>query len=549
MADEENFKDRAKTTDFEEAKKKFEHLKNYVSEHEKKGIKFDFYPEPDRSLWKLQTADIIYPVGDPLFIHISKRVGEITKYNVIEPKLDDSLKEVYDSIIDRLVDIAYTEPVPDKVIEIGPVLIRLLDKIVIITNTKGKGIKKNLEGKLELTQPEYDSVKYFLLRNRVGYGKLETLFYDTHLEDIHCTGVGNISAVHKIFGMISTNIRFKDDLELNKYIIEVTERVERPASDAKAIIDAIMPDGSRVNFIYGREISQNGSSFTIRKFSKVPVSITQLIDWGTMSAQLAAYMWIALEHGMNVFVCGETASGKTTTLNALATFIKPEDKVYTVENVPEVTLPHEIWQHLVTREAGTDTDVTYQDLLIAALRSRPNYIIVGEIRGEEGSIAFQAMQTGHPVMSTFHAGNVTTMIQRLNGDPINIPLTFMDNLNLVLIQQAVFHDNRFVRRVLSLTELERYYEPANKVITREVFTWDSVTDLLVFRGLFNSYILEQKIAKVLGYSNPRKIYDELNTREKILKKLVENKVFDYYKVWAIIKNFHFGGVKTLPFKI
>jgi flagellar protein FlaI len=229
----------------------------------------------------------------------------------------------------------------------------------------------------------------------------------------------------------------------------------------------MMPDGSRSNFIYGRDISREGSSFTIRKFSKVPVSVTQLIDWGTISLELASYLWIALENGMNLFVCGETASGKTTTLNAIAAFIKPDAKIYTVENTPEVTMPHEIWQHLVTRESGKteqDSDVTYQDLLIAALRSRPNYIIVGEIRGVEGSIAFQAMQTGHPVISTFHAGNVTTLIQRLTGDPINIPITFVDNLNLCLIQQADYKDNKFVRRILSLTELERYYAPKIKLL-------------------------------------------------------------------------------------
>jgi flagellar protein FlaI len=256
-----------------------------------------------------------------------------------------------------------------------------------------------------------------------------------------------------------------------------------------------------------------------------------------------------LENGMNGFVCGETASGKTTSLNAVATFIKPDDKVYTVENTPEVTMPHETWQHLVTRDAGKSTDVTMFTLLIAALRSRPNYIIVGEIRGQEGSIAFQAMQTGHPVLSTFHAGDITTMIQRLTGDPIKVAIAFINNLNFGLIQQAVQHNGRSVRRVLSITELERYYEPENKMITRQVFTWDPINDRHIFSGLYNSYLLESKIAKMQGYTDTRKIYEEMDMRKAILEKMVEHKIFNYYDVWNLIKNYHISGKSALPFNI
>lgn len=355
--------------------------------------------------------------------------------------------------------------------------------------------------------------------------------------------------IHKIFGMVYTNIEFRDDIELNKYVIEVTERVERPASDANSVVDAMMPDGSRSNFIYGRDISLEGSSFTIRKFSEVPVSITQIINWGTMSSQVAAYLWLSLENGMNIFVCGETASGKTTTLNAMCTFIKPDDKIYTVENTPEVTMPHETWQHLLSREAGKDTDVTMQDLLIASLRSRPNYIIVGEIRGAEGNVAFQAMQTGHPVLSTFHAGNVTTMIQRITGEPINVPLAFVDNLNIALIQMAVTNKGQHLRRVLSVTELERFYAPASKMITRQVFEWNPTKDVHVFKGMLNSYILETKIAKMIGMEDTRDIYKELDLRKKILDKLIEHEIFNYFDVWEIIKNYHIIGKEALPFEI
>lgn len=535
-----------KTKSLKDAIKKFPHVKEYLNDLKKQGIKQpEFFEELSRDMRNIAVPNVMYPVGDPIFIHIYQKEAGETRYNVIEPKLKEEEQTIYDDVMNKMVDIAYQEPVPDKINDIAPVLSKLLRRSCAIDNET----ISILTPKVKVTQQQFDIIEYFLIRNRVGYGKLEPLFYDHFLEDIHCTGVGDIKTIHKIFGMVYTNINFKDDHELDSYIVEVTERVERPTSDAHAVVDAVMPDGSRSNFIYGRDISQEGSSFTIRKFSSVPVSVTQLINWGTISSELAAYLWIALENGMNLFVCGETASGKTTTLNAICAFIKPDDKIYTVENTPEVTMPHEVWQHLVTRESGKDSDIGYLDLLIAALRSRPNYIIVGEIRGEEGSIAFQAMQTGHPVMSTFHAGNVTTMIQRITGDPINVPIAFVDNLNLCLIQQAVFRDGKFIRRVLSLTELERYYEPANKVITREVFSWNSVNDKHAFRGLFNSFILEQKIAKILGYDDPRKIYSEMAHRKKILEKMVENKIFHYYDVWDLIKKFHASGDKGLPFKV
>jgi archaeal flagellar protein FlaI len=402
---------------------------------------------------------------------------------------------------------------------------------------------------VHLTPPQYEMIKYFLIRDRVGYSKLEPLFLDPYLEDIHCTGVGTISSIHKIFEMVRTNVVFSNDYDLNKYIVETSERVERPVSDARSVVDAMMPDGSRVNFIYGREISLEGSSFTVRKFSEVPVSVTQLISWGTISSELAAYLWLCLNHGMNMFVCGETASGKTTSLNAVATFIKPDAKVYTVEQTPEVTMPHDTWQHLITRESGKDTDVKMFDLLIAALRSRPNYIIVGEIRGEEGNIAFQAMQTGHPVCSTFHAGSVHSMIQRLTGHPINVPIASIDNLHIVLIQQAVEQGGHFARRVLSVTEIERYYDVENKVITRQVFTWDPIRDLHRFRGLYNSYILEKKIATTLGYQDTRDIYKELDLRRRILEKMVDSKIFNYFDVWNVISRYETEGIQSLPFAL
>lgn len=539
---------RHKTTNFNDAMKTFPHVRQYINAWLKQGAMPSFIPEVTSDLRRIKYPNIIYPIGDPIFIHIYKDEKGIIHYNVIEPTVSKEQMEKYDKIMDKMVEVASTYPVPHDIREVAPILEKIYDQVVSVSG-KQNFVSKLTNPKIQLNVDEYNTIKYLLLRNRVGYGKLEPVFLDPNLEDIHCTGVGTIKMIHKVFQMVYTNIDFPDDITLNKFVVEMSERVERPASDANSVVDAMMPDGSRANFIYGRDVSLEGSSFTLRKFSEVPVSITQIVNWGTMSAEVAAYCWLSLENGMNLFVCGETASGKTTSLNAISSFIRPTNKVYTVENTPEVTMPHDVWQHLLTREAGKASDVTYEKLLLAALRSRPDYIIVGEIRGVEGNIAFQAMQTGHPVMSTFHAGSVTSMIQRLTGHPINVPISFIDNLNICLIQMAVTQNGRRLRRVLSITELERYYAPENKVVTRQVFDWDPLNDKHRFRGMFNSYVLEEKIAKMNGLADTREIYKELELRTKILKKMVEQEIFNYYDVWEIIKNFATGGISTLPFSI
>jgi archaeal flagellar protein FlaI len=539
----------AATKSFDDAMRKFPHLSKYIRKITKELGEPEWFLKLDRELKKVEFPNLVYPVGDPIFVHIYRKKGEPKMMHVIEPEMSDELKKINEKILNKMIAIAHKYSVPDKIEDMDPILTKIFEEVVVV-DKKAKKSKNNLfSNKVHLSQWDYDMVKYFLIRDRIGYGKLEPIFLDPYIEDIHCVGVGSISLIHKVFEMLRTNIVFTDDFELNKYMVETSERVERPVSDARSVVDAMMPDGSRVNFIYGREVSLEGSSFTIRKFSEVPVSITQIINWNTMSAELAAYLWLCLEHGMNLFVCGETASGKTTTLNAAAAFINPDAKVYTVENTPEVTMPHDTWQHLVTREAGQETDVTMFHLLIAALRSRPNYIIVGEIRGEEGNIAFQAMQTGHPVISTFHAGSVRSMIQRITGHPIDVPIASVDNLNISLIQQAVEQHGHFVRRVISLTEIERYYDIENKMITRQVFNWDPSRDEHKFRGLFNSYILEKKIASMLGYEDTREIYKELDLRKRILEKMVEHKIFNYFDVWNVISKYHTEGEKSLPFSI
>ncbi|MBD3261216.1 MAG: hypothetical protein GF334_05955, partial [Candidatus Altiarchaeales archaeon] len=545
--------------EFQEAIARNKHLKAYL---DRKDIERpEFHIQLDRNMKDMEYPNLIYPVGDPIFIHVWRKPGEDNaRYIPIEPKLSEREQEIFDELSEQLIKLAHAADVSDRSKELADLLTELMNQLVSVKGVhlkqtaaaEKKGFLENLMSslqskKIKMSPQEYEKIRYFLIRDRVGYGILEPLLRDPYIEDIHTTGVSRIYIVHKIFEMIATEIIFTSDIQLDKYVFASSERVERPVSEAEPVVDAIMPDGSRVNFIYGREVSLEGSSFTIRKFSKVPISISQIVNWKTMSSELAAYLWLCLENGMNMFVCGETASGKTTTLNAASTFIKPTAKVYSVENTPEVTMPHPAWQHLVTRESGKETDVSMMDLLLAALRSRPDYIIVGEIRGAEGNIAFQAMQTGHPVLSTFHAGSPHQMIQRMTGNPINVPLPAIDNLNLVLIQQAVYIKGKFQRRVLSLTELVKFYEELQRVGTAQVFTWHPAEDKHVFDGYLNSYLLEEKIAKILGYVDTREIYPEVLKRAKIIDKMIEEKIFNYFDVWEITSGYYNKGDSGLPF--
>ncbi|ADM28443.1 type II secretion system protein E [Ignisphaera aggregans DSM 17230] len=507
---------------------------------------YDTY-ELSYDLKKIRNVNIVYPLGEGIFIHVymppQGTVSGYRKYVAIEPpKPDPRLMEMLEI---RLAELITEKDVSEDVEERKKVILSKLDKIVRVVDTPvDYGKIKNNSRYIPVYRPELEYLRYHILREKVGLGILEPFIRDPWLEDITCKGSGYIYVVHKIFSSLETNIEFKTEEELDTFVIKLAERIGKPVSHARPIVDATLPDGSRINIVYGSDVSLHGSNFTIRKFAKVPISVTQLIAWNTFDEKIAAYLWMLLNNSMSGFICGETASGKTTTLNAIAVFIPPTSKIVSIEDTAEVQFPHPNWVRELTRDTGSkESSVTMFDLLRAALRQRPNYIIVGEIRGVEASIAFQAMQTGHPVLSTFHAASVERVVQRLTGDPINIPKTFMDNLNFVLIQSAVWREGVMVRRVLSVNEIIGYDPKADAIIYVPVFVWDPVRDRFVFRGRGASHLLEEKIAVMRGISrvNMKKIYDELDLRAQFLRTLVEKKIFNYFDVWkAIVKTYELG---------
>jgi len=526
------------------------HLKKYLQSISKKMDKPKFYSKIPRDLKGEENPNLIYTTKGAVFIHIYKSEGgEFTNYESIEPVLNDIQEKKRDIILERIYEQA---PYQDKVKtddEIKAAIKNFFEKsIVIDENADGKidSVKGN---KIRISSVEKMNIEYDILKNIIGGGPLECFMRDPYIEDIHIITGDNVHLIHKVFEMVETNIHI-DKKWANVFSQDFAEKIGSPVSEGQPIADGTLPDGSRVNIIHSKDVSLKGPTMTVRKFSETPISITQLMNWGTFDASVGAYLWLCMNYGRSLFVCGETASGKTTTSNAMFVFIPPEKKIFSVENTPEVQVPHTVWQQLLTRSTGpTESHIDESILLAAGLRSRPDYIIPGETRGVEGRVVFQAMQTGHPVVTTFHAGSVTKVIQRFTGHPINIPKTFMDNLDVVLIQMAVERKGKRLRRVLSVDEIEGYNKEVDGIMSRKAFEWNPIDDSFVFKANRNSYILEERIAKNAGFKNVMEIYDEFDLRKRILERMIEEKIFDYYEVVQFIWTYYREGLKGLPITI
>ena len=502
----------------------------------------EYHAKPSRALGNVEYKNFIYPIKDGLFVHIYPDPnGARDHYVSIEPSIVVDTDRLMPRIEEKLVlwaeDIGRLEDVEEK----KDFLLQLIDSLC---TTSRKAAAKGAKGKMEkvyVSPSELEAIRYRVLRDKVGLGILQPLLLDSNIEDISCSGVGHIFIEHKIFKSVQSSITFIDHDDVDDFAVWLGEWIKSPVTVRNPLVDAILPDGSRINIVYGREISKRGSNFTIRKFSGTPTSVLELIDFGSLNYTMAAYLSLMLENNMNCFVVGSTASGKTTLLNAITAFIKADSKIVTIEDTPEVQVPHKNWVQESTRSGGSEkkgSDVGMFELLRAALRQRPEYIIVGEIRSMEAVVAFQAMQTGHGVMSTFHAASVEKLIQRLTGDPINIPKTYIDNLNLAVIQSAVrLADGRSARRVMSINEIIGYDPITESFSFLEAFRWNSTTDQFEFPGYMNSYLLEQIVAVKRGIPPHRRkeIYNEVKRRAKIFEKLHKEKgITDFHEFFQVL---------------
>jgi flagellar protein FlaI len=509
----------------------------------------DFYAEASRKIANAPDKNLIYGVGNGFFVHILSDPDDARdSYIAINPAMAADLSDVAPRmeriLLDYVDELEATETDEEK----KAVLLAALEENTRSTASGSGGRRKRgSEDALEVTPEEMEALRYTIIRDKIGLGVLEPLIQDPWIEDISCSGVGPLFVEHKLFGALKASIRFDDAEELDEFVLRLSEKIKKPVTFRNPISDATLPDGSRINIVYGGDVSTRGSNFTIRKFTSVPLSIIELIQSGSIDYNMAAYLWLMVGEGMNFFVSGETASGKTTLLNALTTFYNPNAKIVTIEDTPELQVPHPNWIREVVRGSmsSDDSSVTMFTLLKAALRQRPNAIIVGEIRGEEGAIAFQAMQTGHAVAATFHASTVQKLIQRLTGAPINVPKIYVDNLNVVVICSMVRLPNgKHGRRVLAVSEIIDYDSDSDSFSFVEIFRWDSSRDIFEFTGDGNSYLLEQVVApkRSLDSRNKRAIYDDLARRATVLRKLSESGRTNFYDLYAAFSQAQRQGI-------
>jgi len=398
-------------------------------------------------------------------------------------------------------------------------------------------IKKH---RMKVAPEAIDKLVYYVIRDFVGYGKIDPLMKDHLIEDISADGVNiPIYVWHRIYESIPTNIVFKEETELDSFIIRMAYLSRKNISIASPMLDASLPDGSRIQLTYGNEITRRGSTFTIRRFRVDPLTISDLIAFKTISPEMAAYLWYIIENRASVLVAGGVASGKTTMLNCLSMFIKPEMKIVSVEDTQELNLPHENWIPSVVRlgfgrEDKRSGTITLFDLLKAAVRQRPDYIIVGEVRGEEAYTLFQAMATGHLGMCTLHAESVEAAINRLESEPMNIPKTLIAMTNVIMVMGRTEIEGRPARRVNTATEVLGLNPEKTSIRTEEIFNWNLRFDKFVSSG--KSALLEKQVNK-LGISE-EEVKRELNRRQAVLEWMARVGIRRYTDVANIIREYY-----------
>lgn len=397
---------------------------------------------------------------------------------------------------------------------------------------------------IKMDEKVFDKLFYHVKRDFIGFGKIEPLLNDPRIEDISCDGLKiPIYIWHQTHETIATNIKFSTDDELDSFIIKVAQRSGRHISVANPLLDASLPDGSRVQLTFGREVTRHGSTFTIRKFRSDPMTVTHLIQNNTLDEDLAAFYWYIIEHGKSVLVAGGTASGKTTLLNALAMFIREGQKIVSIEDTAEINLPHENWIPSISRQGfgGVDAsgkkrgEVTLFDLLKAALRQRPDYLFVGEVRGEEAQTLFQAMATGHAGMGTIHGDSVAEVIRRLENRPMLIPKVQLQSLDVVAVQRKVRRGKgKMVRRSVEVREVVELDSVTNELVTNKVYSWDPREDVFVNYG--RSYVLEE-IMNQQGLSEGQ-VLDEIDRRKLVMRWMVKKKMTHFSQVNEIIRDYY-----------
>jgi len=451
-------------------------------------------------------------------------------YEVIEPPLSKDEEDVLELLKEGFIDTF--ELIPEKTVDQAERYIRkTMDGLL-----QGMDIRLNPISK--------ERLYYYVRRDFIGYGPIQTMMIEYQVEDISCDGVGvPIFIYHRKYGSIRSNVKFNTAQELDNFVVWMAQKCGKHISVASPMLDATVPDGSRLQETLSTHVTKKGSSFTIRRFRENPFTFLDLIKFKTLSPEMVVYLWLAIEHGQSMLICGGTASGKTTTLNAILLFIPPQMKIVTIEDTRELNLPHENWVPTLTRSGfGAKSPITGKapgeidmfDLLTMGLRQRPQYLMVGEVRGSEAYTVFQAMATGKASYTTFHAESTQSMVHRMENPPINLPRALITALDIVLLQAQVKVGTKMTRRVKGLTEIVGLDPETNELITNTAYSWNPADDTFNYSG--HSYIYE----KVQAQKNMtlREVEREVKRRIDITAYMRKIGVGNYMDVSRIISAYY-----------
>jgi flagellar protein FlaI len=471
--------------------------------------------------------DVRYCVISPFaFIHIywDPKIYEVL-YEVEEPILDKTEASYREQILVAIRDMVNYDTIVEKDVE---KLLEYIDKrFKIIAFELG----------LDISYESYKKIYYYLIRDFLGFNEIDPLLKDYFVEDIECNGAESpIYIVHRVFRNLKTNIMFKNMSRLESFVEKLAQRSGKHISYASPILDGTLQDGSRVNATYTKDITSKGPTFTIRKFTKTPWTPPQLLAFRTLSPEMLAYLWILVQHKMNILITGGTSSGKTTLLNAVAFFIPPEARVVSIEDTRELNLPRENWLPSVVRGAigiGNVGEIDLFTLLKSSFRQNPDYVIVGEVRGKEAYVLFQGMASGHSSISTMHADSVDTVIKRLETPPIELSPTLLNVLDCICIMThavAQKHETRKLKEIVEIINVTT----EGITMTNTPFVWNPTEDKFYFKK--NSKIFE-KISKSYG-TTMDELQSEFRKRAQLIYKMYEDKIFDFQKFQDMITQYY-----------
>lgn len=507
----------------ETLKKKFTEIARKLNEKEVRTLPpYDFGKYGPLIEYEIPTGFLEierYWVEEPYaFVSIIENM-EMKYYCTVEPTLSAYEKSVLERVRGNLEDTLTQEDTNS-----GD------EKEQILTNRALQLLEQYYS---TLEPPSVHKIIYFLRRNFIGYERINPLILDPDIEDISCSGIGvPIYLYHRKYNNIVTNLSFGEK-ELNSLVVKLCQRSGKHISIGEPIVDATLPEGSRIQATLGREVTTRGSSYTIRKFKGDPITPIDLIKYGTCSVEMLAYYWIAIENNISALLAGGTASGKTSLMNAISLFIPRLSKIVSIEDTREIMLHHENWIAGATRKSftvGGVGEVSMYELLKAALRQRPEYIIVGEVRGKEALTLFQAMSTGHTTYSTMHASDVQTVVNRLENEPINVPHVMMQALGIIAIQMQTYVHEVRVRRTKAIVEITGLDTRTGSLRINELYHWEPLSDN--FKRAGDSYVLNE-IMKARGWNSDKLIF-EFKNRQKILAYMAETQIRDYVSVSLIV---------------